>query len=112
MQVKIPLRAPRDSVVRIASDAESVSTDSMITNTTVEELRRDQMQNPLPAHAAGSPTVLVVEDHSEMRRFIAETLSSDYRVITAADGVEGLAQAIAERPICGYGSHDAKAGRG
>jgi PAS domain S-box-containing protein len=42
--------------------------------------------------------VLVVEDHPEMRRFIAETLSSDYRVITARDGVEGLARAIAEMP--------------
>ena len=98
VQVEIPLRAPRGSVVRIASDAESVSAVSMITSTTVEELRRDQVQNPLPAQAAGNPTVLVVEDHSEMRRFIAETLSSDYRVIAAADGVEGLAQAIAERP--------------
>ena len=98
VQVEIPLRAPRGSVVRIASDAESVPAVSMITSTTVEELRRDQVQTPLPAQAAGNPTVLVVEDHSEMRRFIAETLSSDYRVITAADGVEGLAQAIAERP--------------
>ena len=98
VQVEIPLRAPRGSVVRIASDAESVSAVSMITSTTVEELRRDQVRNPLPAQAAGNPTVLVVEDHSEMRRFIAEILSSDYRVIQAADGVEGLAQAIAERP--------------
>jgi PAS domain S-box-containing protein len=98
VQVEIPLRAPLGSVVRTASDTESVSAISMITSSTVEELRRDQVQNPLPAKAAGAPTVLVVEDHPEMRRFVAETLSSDYRVIAAADGVEGLAQAIAERP--------------
>jgi PAS domain S-box-containing protein len=70
----------------------------MIASTTVEELRHDHGQNPEPAQPSGKPTVLVVEDHPEMRRFIAETLSIDYRVIQAQDGVEGLARAIAERP--------------
>ena len=98
MQVEIPLRAPRGSVVRIANDAEPVPAVSMITSTTVEELRRDQGENPLPAQPTGKPTVLVVEDHPEMRRFIAETLSTDYRVIAASDGVEGLAGFIAEKP--------------
>ena len=98
VKIEIPLRAPRGSAVRVPTDGESVSHVSRVTSTTVEELRRDQVQSPLPADAADSPTVLVVEDHSEMRRFIAETLSSGYRVIEAADGVEGLAKAIAEKP--------------
>ena len=53
---------------------------------------------PQPAQAAGNPTVLVVEDHSEMRRFIVETLSSDYRVIEAADGVEGWPRRLRKSP--------------
>jgi PAS domain S-box-containing protein len=96
VQVEIPLRAPRGSVVRIASESEAAPAVSMIASTAVEELKRDQGQNQESVQAAGRPTVLVVEDRPEMRRFIAETLSSDYRVITAADGVEGLARAIAE----------------
>jgi PAS domain S-box-containing protein len=98
VQVEIPLLAPEGSVVRSVNDTEPLPAVSMITSTTVEELRRDQMQNPVPAQPGGRPTVLVVEDHPEMRRFIAETLSRDYRVITAPDGLEGLARAIAERP--------------
>jgi len=49
--------------------------------------------------AAGSrPTVLVVEDNADMNRFVAQTLSRDYRVITAFDGQQGLEQALAHRP--------------
>jgi DNA-binding response OmpR family regulator len=33
-----------------------------------------------------------------MRRFIAEVLSSEYRVVTAADGLEGLSSVAVERP--------------
>ena len=81
MQIEIPLRAPRSSVVRVLTDAESISRVSLVTTTTVEALRRDQVQSTLPVHAADSPTVLVVEDHAEMRRFIAgkpvERLSGD-----------------------------------
>ena len=98
VQIELPLRAPRGSVVRVSRDAESISTVSLVTSTTVEELRLDHVQSSLPAQSTDSPTVLVVEDNPEMRRFIAETLSSGYRVIEAADGIEGLAKAIAEKP--------------
>ncbi len=42
--------------------------------------------------------VLVVEDNPEMRRFIARSLAERYRVVTAADGAEGLARAAALLP--------------
>ncbi|MDP9353687.1 MAG: ATP-binding protein [Chloroflexota bacterium] len=48
--------------------------------------------------ATGQPLVLVVEDHPEMRRFIGEVLAGDHRVVTAANGEEGLARARAEKP--------------
>lgn len=44
------------------------------------------------------PLVLVVEDNPEMSRFIIETLSSDYRVVAALNGQEGLEQALALKP--------------
>jgi signal transduction histidine kinase/DNA-binding response OmpR family regulator len=43
-------------------------------------------------------TVLVVDDSIAGNRFIAESLGEQYRVISAFDGQEGLAKALAVRP--------------
>jgi signal transduction histidine kinase/DNA-binding response OmpR family regulator len=43
-------------------------------------------------------TVLVVDDSVAGNRFIAESLGEQYRVISAFDGQEGLAKALAARP--------------
>ena len=45
-----------------------------------------------------SPLVAVIEDDDELRVFIAETLSSCYRVEVASDGEEGLALVRSRRP--------------
>lgn len=37
--------------------------------------------------------VLIVEDNSEMRRFLSDSLGSDYEIIEAGDGAEGLVKA-------------------
>lgn len=42
--------------------------------------------------------MLVVEDNLDMRRFICETLQTEYRVTAAHNGQAGLEQAIALRP--------------
>jgi PAS domain S-box-containing protein len=47
---------------------------------------------------AARTRVLVVEDHPDMNRFIAESLSDIYDVSTAFDGREGLAMATALHP--------------
>lgn len=43
-------------------------------------------------------TVLVVEDNADMRAFVASVLDGAYRVITAADGPDGLAAARGHLP--------------
>ncbi|MBR1631610.1 MAG: response regulator [Paludibacteraceae bacterium] len=45
------------------------------------------------------PKLLVVEDNEDMRRFLASTLGSEYSVIQAADGQQGVDMAIAEQPV-------------
>ncbi len=40
----------------------------------------------------GAPKVLIVEDHVDLRTFVADLLSKDYEVHTAADGEEGMAR--------------------
>jgi PAS domain S-box-containing protein len=49
-------------------------------------------------NADSQPLVLVVEDNPDMRRLIVETLTDDYRVVTAVNGQDGLQQAIEHRP--------------
>jgi len=45
------------------------------------------------------PRVLIIEDEFAMRTALADCLSAEgYRVLTAADGAEGLQRALAERP--------------
>lgn len=41
---------------------------------------------------ANNPTVLVVEDNADMLTYIAQSLSSDYQVLTANSGAEALLQ--------------------
>lgn len=49
--------------------------------------------------AAPGPLVLVVEDESQMRRFLGATLRAhDYQVVEAASAREGLAQAAGRNP--------------
>ncbi len=51
-----------------------------------------------PAPTSESPLILVVEDDSELREFIADELRTYYQVITAADGKIGWALVQAELP--------------
>src|SRR5271169_460664 len=44
------------------------------------------------------PIVLVAEDNPELRRFITEALSDEYRVMPCSDGAEALRKAIADPP--------------
>ena len=96
VQVNLPLRAPEGSFVRRLAEPESPPTAGIAITGAVEELRSSD--NQIPLGDAGKTKILVIEDHPEMRRFIAEVLSSEYRVITAADGLEGLSTAAVERP--------------
>ncbi len=44
------------------------------------------------------PTLLVVEDHTEVRHFIRQQLASHYTILEAANGTIGLAEAKAHQP--------------
>ncbi|GAA3236686.1 hypothetical protein GCM10017691_35200 [Pseudonocardia petroleophila] len=53
---------------------------------------------PLDAGPTAGATVLVAEDNSDLRRFLAGLLSPHYRVLVVGDGDSALATALAERP--------------
>lgn len=48
--------------------------------------------------AQGKPLVLVIEDNPEMRGFICQAIEQSYRVITAADGEQGVNKAVEQVP--------------
>lgn len=47
---------------------------------------------------AALPALLVVEDNADIRTYIADTLAADYRIMQAADGVEGFELATTHVP--------------
>ncbi len=90
-QVEVPLFAPEGVWVRKGSEPQAREHDAVVQGT-LSELAPVNVQ---PVHAGedtdtNRPLVLVVEDNPELNRFIAEVLSTDFRVRTAADGQEGL----------------------
>jgi CheY-like chemotaxis protein len=48
--------------------------------------------------ATARTTVLVVDEDVALNRLVARSLGAQYQVISAFDGQEGLAQALAVRP--------------
>lgn len=59
---------------------------------------------PTPSHTSTlfdsteKPTILVVEDHEEVRHFIKDQLTSNYTILEAANGAIGLTEAKAHQP--------------
>ncbi|MCP5104257.1 MAG: response regulator [bacterium] len=49
---------------------------------------------PLEAPLQGKEVILVVEDSEDARNYIRESLETDYRVVEAVDGGEGIARAL------------------
>jgi signal transduction histidine kinase len=96
-RVALPLPALADG-----SMPETVAPDEMLAEVarqTVDELRPRRGAPPVATRAAGGHArVLVVEDNPEMNSFVADALASEYDVVTAFDGREGLEKALALRP--------------
>jgi signal transduction histidine kinase/DNA-binding response OmpR family regulator len=100
-------------VVRLAVARDQFRPDEIIDDTgdapeTIQELQPGPV--PLRSDAPAltvSPalpdvdartTVLIVEDHADLRRFLRDQLQSHYRIVEARDGAEGLERAGAILP--------------
>lgn len=57
-----------------------------------------QVSEGMAWHSAGQKSVLVVEDHAELRQYLTGILQPEYKVIQAIDGKEGFETATAEIP--------------
>jgi len=92
--VELPTAAPAGIAVARARPLPRGYTDSLPPSapTTAEAAASTSQLSPT------APLVLVVEDNPDMLRFIASTLSSEYRVEVATDGQRGLERARALAP--------------
>ena len=88
--VGLPLRGPEGDPLAEAPASVAPEVPELLTRAPAES----GAANPAP----DAPRVLVVEDHPDMRAFLADALASAYRVETARDGREGLERALADPP--------------
>ena len=104
-QVELPLAAPAGSVV-IEEAPPDASATRHLQGALAELADAADASPPTDASAASTPTpdlrrpgtVLVVEDNAQMRRFIADALAAEHRVLAVADGEQALAAARRAAP--------------
>lgn len=94
--IEVPLKAPVGQNVR----KQPQDVNANIGDTFIEELgyRANSPVGPFSDLNPNTPIVLIVEDNDDVREFLQGVLSQDYRVITARNGLEGLAKAKAVLP--------------
>ena len=75
------------------SKAEPDRVDSITPSLNLAEVRPEipATSNGIIREDDSLPLILVVEDHSDLRDFIAESLNRSYRILTASTGKQGLA---------------------
>lgn len=96
--VTIPVQAPKDAVVKKMSVSPLSKPIQDMQKATLLELQHVSQQQFYTSHANDKASVLVVEDNPEMNEFIVNTLSSEFNVITANNGVDGLQKAFEHKP--------------
>ena len=66
--------------------------------TLLEDASQEANENRPPSTVHPAPVVLIVEDNSDLRDYIRDSLGQPYQVLEAENGVEGLKQAIKAVP--------------
>ncbi len=93
--VTLPLKAPTGMHV---ADASSAAGGTAPEAAQAAAALRAQSRPDIQLPSAPGATVLVVEDNIDMRNFLAGILGERFRVITAANGREGVELAAAQLP--------------
>jgi signal transduction histidine kinase len=102
--VELPLRAPEGAAVRTAPRIDEESASGATVGQTVHQLydhapAGDAAAQPAAAEGDRSrPLVLVVDDHRDMRSFVASCLAPEMRIVAAASGEEAIAVAERDAP--------------
>lgn len=102
--LKVESEEGKGSVFSFVLDAENTYPDALHKeDAPVEEgskdlLEQEDINEQEEEQADARPLILVVEDNDDIRQYIEESLSEDYRIIQARNGKEGCDQAFSEIP--------------
>lgn len=96
-QVELPIHAPAGEDVFTNASSENIEQEIEGTLANLKD-STDRIETLFPQINLKKGTVLVVEDNSDMNRFITEVLSVDYTIETALNGKLGLEKTQALRP--------------
>lgn len=96
--VELPMHAPAGATIH----ASASTVDPLLAPQPMNEAAMLRTTSPTGREVAAAgktaPQILIVEDNTDMNRFIADALRSDYRVACAFDGREGLLRARHDKP--------------
>lgn len=91
---KFTVFLPSLATQQIDIETDQAATDyTFQQNETLLELT-EEVQDQGTSKSADEPLVLIIEDNVDLRQFISSLLSSDYKVITAPNGSEGVTKAL------------------
>lgn len=103
--IRLPQKALAGTMVQQPEDiASEASSDTRLFQATMEELlptptaASSQTSPDLSSEESEQASLLIVEDHAQMRQFLCEQLSPHYRVYEASNGQEGLAMTLQSHP--------------
>ncbi|MEQ9443698.1 MAG: substrate-binding domain-containing protein [Cyclobacteriaceae bacterium] len=93
--ILLPLNAKHWSSDEIAEQPVAQSSNQYY----VEEVSQEKVTEEAAVHyQEADTTVLVIEDHEDLRNFLVRKLQQKYQVFAASDGQDGLEQAYAQVP--------------
>jgi signal transduction histidine kinase len=100
MRVELPLGTGDEPARAAAEEPDAIAAvhsaaRRALTLDTATDAASREMARMAPDSA---PTILLVEDEPDMRRFLASLLGHDYRVVQAADGLKGYELAVEHKP--------------
>lgn len=96
VRIEIPLRAPPETP--IYPQPEEINKEVGTTYVEEFEHRHDRNTPEQTEENLSSPLILIVEDNDDVREFLKQILSVQYRTISAHNGVEGLQKALKTSP--------------
>ena len=103
IEVKSKLNYGTEFTVRLPVNLPASSTETPLSVELGEPLIADQPGEHANAFGQGlihdkRPVVLIVEDNSDVRRYISDSLRGSYRILEAENGETGIETAIQEMP--------------
>lgn len=92
--VDLPVQAPETIVSGSVEDLGHTSTSLYTASSAINDTLTLKEEEPEKSRDSSKPSVLIIDDNEDIRSYMHGLLHSDYTVIEAADGAEGIRKAM------------------